>query len=369
MAWTERYVRSDAAGGGNGTTNTNSGANGAWTLAEGITNAAAGHRVNVRAGTYTNTTTTRTFATAGTTTAPVWWRGFNTSIGDLDDDHTLAMPLISFTTGGFAITGTYQWFSHLDINGARTGDLQVNFSTGTNCKMDRCRIENTGTAAASGAVRFGTNDHVLTRCWLKAPSTATRVVQLNSNRTAMHGCFVTGGGVGIDITVSTSCVITHCVVLSTGGIGIQNITTGVIFLIGNTVNLSGGDAINLNTSLPSFAVIVNNILAGATGWGINQATGANTDKIIRFGNDFYSNSSGTETGFGDSPSLVQLAETASPFVSATDLRLLPGAVARKAGFPQRFENQTFLSYEDVGAVQAIPVASRSNPLGVFRWAE
>src|SRR3954447_7437305 len=105
MAWTERYVRSDAAGGGDGTTNTNSGANGAWTLAEAVANEAAGMRINVRAGTYASTTTSRTFAAAGTTTAPIWWRGFNSTPGDIDSDPTLTKPSLTFTTGQLSITG------------------------------------------------------------------------------------------------------------------------------------------------------------------------------------------------------------------------------------------------------------------------
>src|SRR5512138_3864162 len=88
MAWTERYVRSDAAGGGDGTTDAASGANGSWTLAEAITNEAAGMRINIKAGTYTNTTTDRTFAAVGTTTAPIWLRGYKATAGDMDGEST-----------------------------------------------------------------------------------------------------------------------------------------------------------------------------------------------------------------------------------------------------------------------------------------
>src|SRR3954469_22755033 len=100
MAWTERYVRSDAAGSGDGTTNTNSGGTGAFTLAEAITHSTTntGIRYNVKAGTFANTTTSRTFSGAGTTTAPNWWRGFNATIGDIDTDNTLTKPAWTFTT-------------------------------------------------------------------------------------------------------------------------------------------------------------------------------------------------------------------------------------------------------------------------------
>src|SRR3712207_3595128 len=127
MAFTERYVRADAPGGGDGTTDSNAGANAAWTLAEAITNVAAGHRVNVKAGTYATTTTARTMSTAGTTTAPIWWRGYKTTPGDMDgtvSHGTFAsgaeIPVFTFTTAALTFSGAHQIVANIDVQGART---------------------------------------------------------------------------------------------------------------------------------------------------------------------------------------------------------------------------------------------------------
>lgn len=52
MPLVDRYCRADAVGGGDGTTDTASGANGAWTLAEALINRVAGMRLNVAPGSY-----------------------------------------------------------------------------------------------------------------------------------------------------------------------------------------------------------------------------------------------------------------------------------------------------------------------------
>lgn len=75
MAWTERYVTVAGAGAHDGTSEGN-----AWTLAEAIAAAAAGQRVNVKAGTHT-VASDRTFGTAGTDASAIWWRGYNSEIG------------------------------------------------------------------------------------------------------------------------------------------------------------------------------------------------------------------------------------------------------------------------------------------------
>src|SRR5688572_31804779 len=105
MAWTERYVSVAGGGAHDGTSEAD-----AWTLADAIAAYGTGQRINVKAGTYANTTTGRTFATAGTTTAPIWWRGYNTTIGDLDDvvDGAASGPQITFTTGLMTISGAHQ---------------------------------------------------------------------------------------------------------------------------------------------------------------------------------------------------------------------------------------------------------------------
>jgi hypothetical protein len=348
MAWTERYVDAAAAGGGDGTTAATSGANGAWTLAEAITNAAAGQRINIKAGTYANTTTARTFAAAGTTTSPVWWRGYNTAIGDRDADPTLTPPAITFTTGLCTFAGSHQTFSHLDISGANTG-RQLNTSGG-NLTLDRVRVENTNAAAGSVAVSNATSSsNAFERCWFRATSSATRVFQ-NAVTADFVGCTFTGGGAGLDSTTAVRTL--DCVFRATGSHGFQAITTGNISqIVGCTFRGCGGDGVRFDVLPTSTVVVANCLFASCGGYGVNNATGANANVVRRLGNAFYNNTSGAENGFGDSPSLAQITEASDPHTSSTDLSLVTGALSKGAGQPGKFENEPYTSYLDVGAVQ------------------
>src|SRR5687768_2904061 len=131
MAFTEYYLNLTlgAASGNNGTSEAL-----AWgTFAEAQTGiqsafggATATHaaRVNVK-GSQSITTTSVTLSTNGTAAFPIAWRGYVTTIGDCDDDPTLARPTLTQTTGGFTLSGTYNNLSSLRIEGARTAGAQV----------------------------------------------------------------------------------------------------------------------------------------------------------------------------------------------------------------------------------------------------
>ena len=62
-------------------------------------------RINIKAGTYPNTTSTVVFNNVGGTGLPIWWRGYNTTPGDIDTNNSLTKPVFSFTTGGWGGAG------------------------------------------------------------------------------------------------------------------------------------------------------------------------------------------------------------------------------------------------------------------------
>lgn len=351
MAWTERYVRSDAAGGGNGTTDTNSGGNGAWTLAEAITNVAAGHRVNIRAGTYSNTTTDRTFGTSGTTTAPIWWRGFNTTPGDIDTNNSLTKPAITFTTGRFIATGSFQIFSNLNISGAQTTNSQIRCGTGSKIWFDRCQIECTSANGNGRAFSVnGSAEVILTRCWIKASNTATEVIECNGQGGTFVGNVILGGGHGIAISLG----IVVCVAFNTfdaGGDAVRVTNSSIrLWCIGNTIYSSGSDGFEC-TQNPTLAFIANNIITESGGYGINNSTGGNIASIFRLHNLYYSNTSGNENGLGDTPSVAEQTDTSSPVTSSSDMTPATGSNGIGNGIPIGFENTSYSSYLDIGAVQ------------------
>jgi hypothetical protein len=345
MAWTERYCSPSGGGAHDGTT-----AADAWTLAEAITNVAAGHRVNIIAGTYANTTTDRTFSTAGTTTAPIWWRGYNTAIGDIDTNNALTKPAITFTTGRIALTGTHQLFSNLDISSAQTANGLVRITAGM-AHFDRCRIECTAANANGRAIFNDSAALVLTACYLKATTTATDVIAQSGNGLHISGCTVIGGTNGINISSSTL-VCNLTTIRGVGTYGILSSTSSMVHLSNVTVRGSGSDGVRFS-NVPTTAIhlIHSCLFASNGGWGINNSTGANTN-FIRVSNcDFWNNTSGTINGFGDAPSLRQQTESSDPNTSGTDLSLVSGAAGKATGLPGAFENESYTSYLDIGGVQ------------------
>jgi len=355
LAWTERYVRADAAGSGDGTTDTNSGANGAFTLAEAITHSATntGIRYNVKgaSGTFANAGTSRTFNGVGLTTAPNWWRGYNTVIGDLDNVADGAFPSITFTgTANMVASGAHQIFTSLNISGANTSGSQLSVSGG-NIVIDRIRVENTGANALSVAIGVSGNGVRISNSWFKATSSATRVVNVNAGATELKGCTWEGGGIGLDI--ASTCVAYKSIARDNGSHGINLNSTNSMTIIDCTIYSAGGDGIRITTVPGPISAITNCEITDSSGYGINNNTGTNTNVVSRYGNTFYNNGSGPENGFGDSPSLNQLTESGAPFTNAAsgDFSLVTASVSKTTGLPGKSENLGTTSYADRGAVQ------------------
>jgi hypothetical protein len=348
VAFTERYVRADAAGGGDGTTDTNSGANGAWTLAEAVAAVAAGQRVNVKVGTYALTTTTLAFATAGTTTAPIMWRGFSAVIGDLDADPSTTRPTITFTTGRATAAGAHQIFRNLVMTGAPV-NLAVFSPSGGNVKCARCRFENTQASASSRAVTASGTNNVWRSCRFKATTTATSCFNSGASE-RFSACVFTGGAIGCDLASTPDRTFYKCVFRNLSSHGILFSTALLLNVISCTFSAIGGDGIRNNTTIAGAGMIVDCIFRNVTGTAINNNTGTDTNVLARASNTFYACGT-TEAGFGDSPNDNPLTETVDPFASDTNLSLVSGAVSRQSALPGLFEDQTFTGYGDRGAVQ------------------
>ncbi len=362
MAWTVRYVRGDAAGGGDGTTDTNSGANGAWTSAEGQSNEAAGMQINVRgdAGTYALATTTRLLSAAGTTTQPIWWRGYRTTPGDLDTDSAspLTHPLFTFTTGHFAISGAFHIFTGIDASLSNAAAATMILS-GASCIIQRCRFTNTTANAASSVLSMGAaNSPTIVKCYFNATATATNVVA-SSNATGtvtMVGNVFTGGGVGYAHS-GGSLLFAENTLNQVGSHGLNvSVASTAINVLRNTFAGCGGDGFRTSTA-PTTGLVRGNIFAQNGGWGINNTSGTNIGSLHFDSNDIGTsaavNTSGKMTGFGDVPSLNEVNDTASPWtnMAGNDLSLAAAALARAGGGIVPVENQSYTSYRDCGAVQ------------------
>lgn len=359
MSWTERFVSPTGAGAHDGTS-----AGDAWDLAEAIAGGNAGHRLNMIAGTYANTTTSRTFANgagAGTTTAPKWWRGYKTAIGDMDADPASTrvagtdIPLLTFTSGLMALTGSFQTFSNMEVRGTSGGSALVTIGTGTAFTLKRFRVDNQHADSAARAIRINSSATVILESWFKATSSAADVVMTDEAPVSIRDTQALGGGVGFNFNlVFAQGIFAGLIADNNGSHGILvAANSGTAFgLERSSVYSPGGDGLRFS-SLPGQGVVSNTIFDSCGGYGINNASGANTALIRRLHCAFRGNTSGNENGFGDTPSWEEIAESSSPWTNAAghDFSLLDTANSKAAGSPGLYENESYKSWLDIGAVQ------------------
>jgi hypothetical protein len=315
LSWTERFVRADADGTGNGTTDANSGANGSWTLAQALTvttGAQPGHRVNVKAGTYASATTVRATATAGTETSPIWWRGYNTTIGDLDSDHATARPVLTWTGDGrFDINHQFQLFSSMDFSGATSNTGLVRFLA-NNVTFKRCSVANTNTGSSANASVSNSNNINLIYSSFSAASTTVSFCVQTLNSWFISGCLFSGGVSGLSIAGTTG--VANCI--------FQNTATNGILISGQVATIkdcifynTGTNGIN-NSARSSTLLIENNIFSTMSIGIAYTGSGSRPYGAYRINNAFYSMTSSQESGFGDMPAFDPITLTADPFEDA-----------------------------------------------------
>lgn len=294
----------------------------------------------------------RIISIAGSTTVPLWFSGYNTTPGDLDNDttNTLAKPI--WTTGANLLTcsGTYQMWSSVSVVGNRSG-AATTFS-GSNQRFIRLRVENISANAAAFAATQNSSNNIYDSCWFKAPATGTTTAVFSMTTGAsMRGCIFDGGGLAGLGSAATIPILRYCIFLN-NPIGILA-TTGVSNIEGCTFYNCTTDGIKWSGAPGAGSFITGCIFvsgSSATTNGINNASGTNTGNIYRSCNDYYSITN-PEVGLGDSPSFFGQTESISPVTSATNMTPVPGSNALIHGFPGIFEDQAFSSYLDIGAVQ------------------
>lgn len=314
-------------------------------------------KVNWKQATYT-ITATRTIALAGTTTAPLWISGYNTTPGDLDADITnsLSKPILALnSTFTFTWSGVYQYWSNLSITGSRSGTILTVSGTGT--QLERIRADNTSANAAAIAFTATTALLQVAYCWFRTPTTATTTgTVLCSIGIIARGTVFEGGGLaGINCGAQDVTLI-NCIGINNTGSGVL-LSTGRLRCSGLTIYNASVDGVKWSGTPTSGSYIDSSVFELCGGWGINNASGANTGNVLRTCNDFHSCTLGQETGFGDVPAFFGQTDSSTIVTSSTDMTPVSGTNARSKGFPGIFENGGVLvsqaSYADIGAVRHI----------------
>jgi len=364
MAWTERYVRTDAAGGGDGTTNTNSGANGAWTLAEAIANVAAGQRVNVKSGTYALSSAI-TFAVAGTSTTPIWWRGFSSTIGDLDTetDHTL-FPWFDMTGASVFLTvsGAFNWISNIRLTADNTASLSAAINwTGADGRCFHNHVTGEAADIDGHAISLAnTSDRTMVFCnSFFATTTATACFELVSSAALplVFSNYISGGNIGASI--ASTCTFRGNIITGCSAQGI-NLTVGAVAIEGNTFHSTGGPGIRITTGVRGVAV-ANNIFSDVATYAVSHA---DTDSSTLVTNNAYWDITTAQLENIDEQ-FNAITCSASPFVNAGSGDFTPTSEVKSLGIPPRIGIAGPLNFTDIGAIQAQSASSGGKRITSF----
>jgi hypothetical protein len=293
----------------------------------------------------------RTISMAGATTTPLWFSGYNTNPGDLDNDTTNSLAKPVWTIGDtfqFTGSGNHQLWSGISFTGNRTSGLVV-FS-GTSVRIWRCRMENISSAANAFTLTSGAIFYYY--CWFKAPTTATTTgcINVNSSGAKFVGCVVIGGGIAGFNCGNQGGTFVNCAAIDCTGAGWLS-STGAPQLFYCTARNPSADGVKWTGTPGAATLIVGSLFVSCPTGGINNASGTNTNLINVVACDFY-NCGTTIIGIGDSPDSFGQTDSSDPTTSATDMTPVLTANARKNGFPGYFENQIYKGYTDIGAVQA-----------------
>lgn len=309
MAITEHYVASD----GTDTWGNSTSSSTPCSLATALSNAAAGDRVNLKVGTYTRTGTT-TFATNGTTTSPIIFRGVDASWNpipiaraSLNGAISSTLPLIAIdATFYWTTTGAYVVYEALKFTGSRNGAegvFQAHPSTGNDRIMFGCIVENSNTSAGGtcNAASYGTADVFVNSDLTVTSSTgysASYCLYSSSGNARVFYCRISSAGSSIGIRAGGGGTIVGNVIYGVGSHAISagSSSTG-LYVIGNTLVGVGGSGISIATGYSAQVFCVNNRITDCGAYGLVAVDA--TTKILAFSTRFDRNTSGAYSGGAD----------------------------------------------------------------------
>jgi hypothetical protein len=358
VAFTERYVSVAGAGAHDGTSEAN-----AWTLAEAITNAVAGQRVNIKAGSYSQGAAT---LPVGTPASYLVWRGYNSAIGDLDAQgrnsngtlNTTNFPAITVT--GIIVVGDYSPVQNLSFTGALSSTLLGGVNP-DGWSLIRCSVVNSQNNSAARCVLMDNSCAVIDSdlyC-----SGADHASPLDADvSTLVYGSRIRGTSASRSlVTIDTGTVVRNAFIGPAGnGVLFQTINSLVVHLVSGNTFYDVGTAVSLPAaSMVAIVVLINNHATDSTKWIDNLNSATATTSVIEANNrlrDITTPRTGVETvTFGEVT--TDTGGHATDYTDATngDFGLISGAPGRAVGLPVN---------TDIGAYQHTDARGGTYQLGV-----
>jgi hypothetical protein len=389
MAWTDRYVDATAAGGGTGTSSADP-----WTLAEAVSNSAAGMRVNIKAGVYEVTSSIST-SFAGTHSDSVWWRGYTSTPGDLDDKFLANkitgtdLPQIKSVSGSVVLNNSYFNISGLAFTSSASYPAVNDRRIRSWAK--NCRFHHEGTFGNVVSNTNTTNYLRYLSCEFRGYQAeithASKSLVGGRNGNQFIGCLfhcdTANSAYGVNANASYISII-NCVFYN-----LKSAYTGWFpaYITNNTIIDMSQDAIAISYSAASSLGqidatanyhIVSNYFANVSGYCIGgDATTQQNGSLLIANNAFY-NCPNRLQYTGDAPEFDSVSDSSDSFVdSANSNYELTSSSAAYANGLGRFWSFPTTSYADIGAIQhanpayvAPPDASATTKIFPFRsWVE
>jgi len=311
MAITEYYVSAAGGGAHDGTTEAD-----AWTLSEAITannalgaGGAAGRRYNIK-GAHTGRGATDTISVGGSATSPAIWRGYNSTIGDLDNGtrdaygvlDTTNFPDIGYnSTFRLNNTANFVVFLNLDIAGTISG--QAFYPSGTSNVVENCRVANSSTnASATGILVAGGNSRII-NCDVSTGASGGSAAIEAATSTLIVDCRITAPGCNGVIASSANAVATvvGCTLYGCGtnALATTHASAGII-AIKSTIYGSTGDGVDIiSTSTSVVHAVIGCHLTDNGGYAFNANGGTSGAIVVYTGNRTRDNTSGATSGFAD----------------------------------------------------------------------
>jgi hypothetical protein len=345
VAYTERYVTSAAGGGGDGSVGT------PWTLAEAFANAAAGDRVNIQSDSGYSIGVTAV-ANAGTDNDPICYRGYNSAIGDLDEQ--------SRSTGGFldttnfpdiTLTGSlnfpnaaYSILQNLDFTANFSGHM-VGGTTADNFVFLNCRLVHTLSHVNAKCVDM--DNHIsLIGCHIKCSGANHGSVVDIDLYSYIDDCILEG------LANVALAYISHGTVLNSVFIG-NNTGDGVTATVAGRLAIKGNTFYNLSIAIRStpvsviFPIIKDNHVTDCSTYLYNNNFAADEVAMVEINNRLRDNTT-PRTGIYQGINIgAEITDTGGPEtdfedVGNDDFRLIDSAPAIAVAL---------IPFRDIGALQ------------------
>lgn len=340
------------------------------TLTQVAANWVAGNKAFVKAdGTYAPTATI-SFTVGGTPPPANMLVGYTTTRTDKGKATIQATTNTGITV--LSLTGVGYWIRNFIIDCNNLG-TSIGVLLGQFGRIENCTIKNFTTAG----VKMNSNTTSVTDSEITAgTSAATGAIDQNAQglgffqRLYIHdnACpGIVGGPSSTTSGIFLDSVIANNTGASSDGVQIRS---GAV-VMNCSIYGNGRDGIRHGANNMYAVILRNNILVNNGGFGINLTTTPAAPALPGWdGNAYYNNTSGARNNMDNTTTSSTVNNGVSPYTNVFDVTLTgvpftnagandfslnnttgQGAACRAAGIPGTFLGGTFISYQDMGAVQ------------------